>query len=70
MKMERIPVNFLKVYFFIQGNPVVAHLGNDIYVKASVNSNDPSVRMRLDTCVTKPSTDTGPRYTYTLIQNG
>ncbi|XP_060064988.1 deleted in malignant brain tumors 1 protein-like [Ylistrum balloti] len=57
-------------YQAIQGNPITTHIGDNVYVKVDVNTNDPEVKMRLDTCVAKPTADAGPDLTYPLIQNG
>ncbi|XP_033757248.1 deleted in malignant brain tumors 1 protein-like [Pecten maximus] len=57
-------------YQQIQGNPITTHIGDNVYVKVVVNTNDPEVKMRLNTCVAKPTADAGPALTYPLIANG
>ncbi|XP_021378643.1 deleted in malignant brain tumors 1 protein-like [Mizuhopecten yessoensis] len=57
-------------YQEIKGSPITTHIGDNVYVKVDVNTNDPEVKMRLDTCVAKPTADAGPDLTYPLIQNG
>ncbi|XP_069139920.1 scavenger receptor cysteine-rich domain superfamily protein-like [Argopecten irradians] len=57
-------------YQQIQGSPITTHIGDNVYVKVDVNTNDPDVKMRLNTCVAKPTADAGPALTYPLIKDG
>ena len=41
-----------------------------MYVQVSLNSDDVHVKMRLDTCLTKPDPNADARLTYMLIKNG
>nr|XP_022333493.1 deleted in malignant brain tumors 1 protein-like [Crassostrea virginica] len=54
----------------ILGNPVTANIGENIYVKVSLNNDDFKTKMRLDTCLAKPEAVSTPQNTYAIIKNG
>lgn len=52
----------------INGNPIHAYFGEEVYVKVTHNSVDNELKMILDTCYTKPGSGNGP--IFYLIENG
>uniref|UniRef100_K1PRQ0 Deleted in malignant brain tumors 1 protein n=1 Tax=Magallana gigas TaxID=29159 RepID=K1PRQ0_MAGGI len=54
----------------INGNPITANIGENIYVKVSLHNDDFGTKMRLDTCETKPEAVSAPQNTYIIIKNG
>lgn len=66
---KRIP-KIQAVFFFFQGNPITANIGDNIYVKVSLNNNDYGTKMRLDTCEAMPEATSTSQSTYVIIKNG
>ncbi|XP_048734598.2 deleted in malignant brain tumors 1 protein-like [Ostrea edulis] len=54
----------------INGNPIIANIGENIYVKVSLNNNDYGTKMRLDTCEAMPEAISTSQSTYVIIKNG
>ncbi|XP_061172005.1 deleted in malignant brain tumors 1 protein-like [Saccostrea echinata] len=54
----------------IKGNPISANIGENIFVKVSLNNDDYGTKMRLDTCKTMPEAHSTQRNTYVIIKNG
>lgn len=54
----------------INGNPITANIGENIYVKVSLHNDDFGTKIRLDTCETKPEAVSAPQNTYIIIKNG
>ncbi|XP_060602718.1 deleted in malignant brain tumors 1 protein-like [Ruditapes philippinarum] len=54
----------------ISGNPLSLKTGEDVYVMVKMSSDDGNIKMRVDSCYTKPSANAGPALTFPLIQNG
>ena len=46
------------------------NIGDDVFVKVRTNTDDTHVKMRLDTCYTKPHPHAEPSLTYSLIKDG
>ncbi|KAK3096265.1 hypothetical protein FSP39_025096 [Pinctada imbricata] len=68
-----INIQFFKdpaFYQEISGNPITASIGNDVFVKVTMNSNDPGIKMRLHTCVTMPTPGADSTNTYTIVRDG
>ncbi|KAL4216375.1 Deleted in malignant brain tumors 1 protein-like [Mactra antiquata] len=54
----------------LQGNPISLQTGQNVYVQVKMTSDDVNIKMRLDSCYTKPDPNSGPSMTYHLVQNG
>ncbi|XP_053388149.1 deleted in malignant brain tumors 1 protein-like [Mercenaria mercenaria] len=54
----------------IHGNPLSLKTGEDVYVMVKMTSDDVNIKMRVDSCYTKPDPNAGPALTFPLIQNG
>jgi hypothetical protein len=53
-----------------RGNPLYADVGENVFVKVYVDTDDWNIKLRLDSCYTKPTPGAADSLMYYIIQNG